>query len=40
MLGNKIRMLRKSYNLKLNDIADKSGLSVSYISQLEGFSRT
>lgn len=35
MLGNKIRMLRKSYNLKLNDIADKSGLSVSYISQLE-----
>lgn len=35
MLGNKIRMLRKTQNLKLNDIADKSGLSVSYISQLE-----
>lgn len=35
MLGNKIRMLRKAQNLKLNNIADKSGLSVSYISQLE-----
>lgn len=35
MLGNKIRMLRKSQNLKLNDAAEKSGLSVSYISQLE-----
>ncbi len=35
MLGNKIRTLRKLQNLKLNDIADKSGLSVSYISQLE-----
>lgn len=35
MLGNKIRHLRKSRKLKLNDIAEKSGLSVSYISQLE-----
>lgn len=35
MLGNKIRSIRKSQDLKLNDIAEKSGLSVSYISQLE-----
>lgn len=35
MLGKKIRLLRKNQNLKLNDIAEKSGLSVSYISQLE-----
>ncbi|MDO5028876.1 MAG: cupin domain-containing protein [Bacillota bacterium] len=35
MLGNKIRILRKNQNLKLNDVAQKSGLSVSYISQLE-----
>lgn len=35
MLGKKIRSLRKSQKLKLNDIANDSGLSVSYISQLE-----
>ncbi len=35
MLGKKIRHLRKSQKLKLNDVAEKSGLSVSYISQLE-----
>ncbi|NLW42901.1 MAG: helix-turn-helix transcriptional regulator [Tissierellia bacterium] len=35
MLGNKIRHLRKSQKLKLNDVAERSGLSVSYISQLE-----
>ncbi len=35
MLGERIRALRKSQNLKLNDIAQMSDLSVSYISQLE-----
>lgn len=35
MLGEKIRNLRKSQNLKLSDVAERSNLSVSYISQLE-----
>ncbi|MBA1335804.1 MAG: hypothetical protein HPY66_1432 [Firmicutes bacterium] len=35
MLGNKIREVRLGKNLKLSELADKTGLSTSYISLLE-----
>jgi transcriptional regulator with XRE-family HTH domain len=34
-LGSKIRTLRKSYGLNLNDLAAKADISTSYLSQLE-----
>lgn len=35
MLGEKIRSIRKKQDMKLNDLSELSGLSASYISQLE-----
>ena len=35
MLGNKIREIRTSKGLKLSELAEKTGLSTSYISLLE-----
>ncbi len=35
MLGNTIRKVRKNKKLKLKELADKTGLSISYLSQVE-----
>jgi len=35
MLGDTIRKVRKKNNLKLKEIADETGLSISYLSQVE-----
>lgn len=35
MVGEKIRKLRKEKKLTLKDIAEATGLSIGYISQLE-----
>ena len=35
MIGNKLKMKRKGYNITLHELADRTGLSVSYLSNLE-----
>lgn len=39
MYKNKIKKYRKEKNMKLKEIADKSGISVGYLSHLENGSR-
>lgn len=35
MLGNKLKKKRKELDMSLNDVAEKTGLSATYISNLE-----
>ena len=35
MIGGKIKLIRKSYNITLKELSNRTGLSVSFLSNIE-----